>query len=230
MQTTNQKQFLTYVEELMSKDKAKAQRGPVITVSREYGCPGIPVAESLVLALTENFDHKWTVVEKEILIQAAEKMEMSPSLVEKLASQKPPGIFGQIIGSFSGVYVPRDIRAKRTIAQIIGALANEGRCVILGRGGAVLTRDIQQSLHIHLHAQISWRKERIKRMDKITSDEEAVRKIAMVDRERIFLRDFYAGEETGPNLFDLSFNCEYFSVDEIVEIILNAARVRKLQG
>jgi len=223
--------YLTYMEELLARNKFRAQSGPVITVSREYGCPGIPVSEGLVKALTgRGGPQTWRLIDRQVLEMAAEKLKLSPELIEKLSRERPRSIFGQLMESFAGAYIPHDIRAKRAMAQIIRAVADEGHAVILGRGGVTITRDIQASLHIHLHASVRWRKERVKQLDNFSSDEDAYRKIEIVDRERVYLRNFYAGEETDENMFDLSFNCEYLTVDQIVSLAIQAAQMKRMIG
>ena len=90
----------------------------------------------------------------------------------------------------------------------------------------MIARDLEKSLHVHLHASVSWRIPRVKNLEKITSDAEAVGRINLVDKERVFLRNYFAGENPGENIFDVSFNCEYLSEDQIVQTILKLAQLK----
>ena len=128
--------------------------------------------------------------------------------------------------AFSDIHLPSDIKIKKTIARIIRTVALHGNVVIHGRGGAVIARDLEKSLHVHLHASVKWRVPRVKNLEKITSDAEAVGRINLVDNERIFLKNYFAGENLGANVFDVGFNCEYLTEDQIVQSILKLAQLK----
>jgi hypothetical protein len=66
----------------------------------------------------------------------------------------------------------------------------------------------------------------VKNLEKITSDAEAVGRINLVDNERIFLKNYFAGENLGANVFDVGFNCEYLTEDQIVQSILKLAQLK----
>ena len=104
---------------------------------------------------------------------------------------------------------------KKTVANVVRALAHQGNVVIIGRGGVVLTRDIKDALHIRLYGPMEYRIKRVKEMEKV-NDAEARKMIDAIDRERIYLKHLLAGETTDLNLFDVAYNCEKLSVQDIV--------------
>lgn len=110
------------------------------------------------------------------------------------------------------------------MANAIRAFSLAGNVVILGRGGVVVTRDIKQSLHIKLYGPIEYRIERVKEMDGLKTDKEALQKIGVVDRERIYLRDYLAGEELKPDVFDVQLNCGTLTEQEMIDTITSIAR------
>ena len=196
----------------------------IVTISREYGCPGIPVANKVAKALSGKTE--WAVVDKQIIRQAAEEFDIPPKLLDEIAKSKPKGVFEELFLAFSDIHLPSDVKIKKTIARILRTVALHGNVVILGRGGVVLARDIKNSIHIHLHASTSWRIPRVKVLENLSSDAEAIGRINVVDNERIFLRNYFAGENLNSNIFDVSFNCEYLSEDEIVQAILKLTEIR----
>jgi cytidylate kinase len=198
----------------------------VITISREYGCPGILVSTELSKELSKIQSKEWSVVDKQIISQAAEELDIPPGLIEKISKHKPAGIFEELFLSFSDTHLPSDIKVKKTIARILRTVALHGNVIILGRGGVVLSRDIKKSLHIHLHAPVSWRVGRVKVLENITSDNEAIGRIKTVDSERVFLKNYFAGETIDNNIFDVSFNCKYITADEIVHSIVELAKLK----
>ncbi len=220
--------ILDYIKEKIDSDNALSVISVprVITISREYGCPGIPIANEVSKALSAANKSDWSVIDKQIVNQAAEEFDIPARLIEQIAKSNPKGIFEELFLAFSDIHLPSDIKIKKTIARILRTVALHGNVVILGRGGAVIARDLEKSLHVHLHASVSWRIPRVKNLEKITSDAEAVGRINLVDKERVFLRNYFAGENPGENIFDVGFNCEYLSEDQIVQTILKLAQLK----
>lgn len=220
-------QILDYVKELMASAPAPTGPGPVITISREYGCPGRPVSEKLVQELNKKSQKEWKLYDKEILNLAAEEVKISPQAIENAYKGKPKGFFEETLMNFSES-APSDVKIKKAVAGIVRKISTTGNAVILGRGSVVIAKDLEKSLHIHLYAAANWRKEKVKQMDNLKTDAEALKKLEEVDKERIYLRDYFSGEKTDNHLFDLAINCETNSVDDVVAIILYAAGLKKL--
>lgn len=215
--------ILSYVEDKMMKQETERTPGPVITIARDYGCPGIPVARGVTTALSSGLD-EWKLFDKEIINQAASELRLSPEMAEHISQRAPRGFFHEFISAFSQAQNPGDASVKRAVANAIRAISLAGNAVILGRGGVVITRDIKASLHVKLYGSMDYRKERVKQMDNLKTDKEALEKITVVDRERIYLRDYFAGEELNAGVFDIQLNCSTLSEEEIVQAIVLIAR------
>jgi len=214
---------LSYVEDKMMRVNSGKAPGPVITIARDYGCPGVPVAnkvaELLATALAE-----WKVIDKEIINNAAKELSLSPDTAERISRNGPRGFFHYFIGAFAQQQNPSDAVIKLAIANAIRAFSLAGNVVILGRGGVVITRDVKLSLHVKLYARLAYRKVRVMEMDHLASEREALEKISVVDRERVYLRDYFAGEELKDDIFDVQFNCATLTEKEIVEGIVALAK------
>ncbi len=216
--------ILSYVEDKMMKDPGHAKEpGPVITIARDYGCPGIHVAQEVTRGLTD-LRNEWKMIDKEIINHAAQELRVAPEVAERIGHSAPRGFFHEFISAFSQQQNPSDAAVKRQMANAIRAFSLAGNVVILGRGGVVVTRDIKRSLHVKLYGPLAYRIERVKHLDHLTTDKEALEKIGVVDRERIYLRDYLAGEELKPDIFDIQFNCGNLTENEIVQTILYIAR------
>ncbi len=62
------------------KERGKASPGPVITLSREFGCPAKILASEFVETLNKRITkNKWGWVSKEILEKAAKELDVKPS-------------------------------------------------------------------------------------------------------------------------------------------------------
>jgi cytidylate kinase len=222
------KNFLTdYIQEKIkefSTDQTIQQTG-VITISRQYGCPGKPVSMDLAKALGKP-NREWKVVDKEVVKQAADELSIPDDLAEKLFKSQPNRILSDLFSSFSTAKTPTDIEVKKTIARILRTTMLYGNVIVLGQGGVMLARDIRPSLHVFLHANPNWRKKKVRVLENLNTEEQALERIKQVDEERVFLRNYYGGETLTHDVFDISLNCEHFSEEEIVQIVLDAAKKR----
>ncbi len=201
----------------------------VVTISREYGCPGTAIAQEVTKSLSKSTGRKWHFIDKQIMKEASKEFDFPPELIEKIMKTKPRGIFEELFLTFSDIQLPNEIKVKKSIARILRTIILHGDVVILGRGGVVLGRDIKKAIHVHLHAPVSWRKERVKELENLKSDDEAVGRINTVDKERIFLRNYFAGETLDPDIFDVEYNCKTFSKEEIIDSILQLARMKGIK-
>jgi cytidylate kinase len=207
--------------------------GPVITISREYGCPGFTLAQRLASTLShkrlaDGSSGEWKAVNRDILKEVADHFELPESLVNEIYRRAhPANPIVDLFRSFSAKSVPGDVAVKKKIADIILKMATDGRYVIVGRGGAMLARNIPDSLHIQLFAPMAWRLDKVMEREKLSKDE-ALQRIRSVDQERVFLRKFYSGETPSVDFFDVTFNCATLTLDQMESAILDLLYSKKI--
>jgi cytidylate kinase len=216
-------------EELGSSDEP----GPVITISRLYGCPAKKIARQLIELLTEKMEVKgykginWKLITKEIMSESARALEVDPDHIKYIFDYEQKGLIDDILSSHLVKYYKSDRKIRNTVARVIRNIAYEGHAVIVGRGGVAITRDIPRSLHINLEAPLEWRVLRISERNCLSLDD-AEKYVNDVDRRRKQFREYFEGKNTDYTKFDLTFNCMTLSVEEIVKIIFKAIEIRKL--
>jgi cytidylate kinase len=212
-------------------DRPCHEPGPVVTISREMGCPGTQITELLVNELNSRFELKgpeqWKWAGKEeIQRAAAHKLNLPTEEISYVFDAKKKKMAEEILQSMSYRYYKSDRRIRNTVKSVIRTIACEGHVVILGRGGVAITRDLARSLHIHLEAPLEWRTLRIS--EKFQFDLKAAeRYVKEIDRKREEFRTYFGGKGTDYLRFDLTFNCMTLSVKEIVEIIIKTMEIRK---
>lgn len=210
-----------------------AESGPVITISRLYGCPSKVIAKDLTERLNAKALAKglkgvdWSFLTKEIMNESAKELEMDPSKIKYVFDYEKKGLLDDIFAAHSNKYYKSDRKIRNTIAKVIRNRAREGQVVIVGRGGVAITRDIPRSLHINLEAPKDWRVIRISEANNI-SFEEAEKIITDIDKKRKDFREYFEGKNTDYTQFDITFNCMTLSTKEITSIILKAMEERKL--
>ena len=212
---------------------SKGQPGPVITISRLYGCPAKKIAKLLTGELTEKMLVKgykkieWKMITKEIMSESARELELHPSKIQYIFDYEQKGLIDDILSAHLSKYYKSDRRIRNTVGRVIRNIACEGYAVIVGRGGVAITHDIPRSFHVNLDAPLEWRVLRASEKHNI-SLEEAEKLTKDIDKKRKQFREYFEGKNTDYTQFDLTINCMTLSIDEIVKIIVKAIEIRKL--
>ena len=206
--------------------------GPVVTISREYGCPGQKIAQHLNDVLNQRLQHlgkkpEWKWVGKEIFIEAAKDLNLQPEEVEHVFKQTERSVIDQVLSAQSSKFYKNDKSIRLAIGQTIRSIANDGHSIILGRGGVAITRDIKKSIHIYLEAPLQWRASIISEKQQCTIDE--AKKLAIeTDKRREEYRGYFQGRGNDYTWYDVRYNCMTLCIDEIVESIVKLMEIRKL--
>ncbi len=225
--------LIKYMSERLTKEGAKGKEpGPVITISRQHGCPAKTIAKCLSEELTNksvargNKCVNWKYVTKEIISESARELEVEPSKIKYVFEYEQKGLIDDILAAQSSKYYKSDKAIRTTIGRVIRNMANEGNIVIVGRGGVAITRDIPHSLHINLEAPLEWRVLRTSEKYNISTEEAEIMTLD-IDKKRKQFREYFGGKNTDYLWFDITFNCMTMSIEEIVKIIVKAVETRK---
>jgi cytidylate kinase len=110
--------------------------------------------------------------------------------------------------------------------MVVETRAQAGKVIIVGRGGAAITRNLSTGIHIRLRAPISYRlSNMIER--KGLSREQAFALLSQVDLKRFKLqRDYFKDQGDINELFDVTFDCSNVSLDEITKMIMTLLKER----
>lgn len=212
------------------KNHTSPDPGPVITISRTFGCSAKEIAEELVCQLNKIDKKPWRWINKEVLEHAAEQLNLDLDRVRNALTPEK-GFFTNFILSFTDRYEYHinDDHIKNTIAETIRAFAHDGRVIIVGRGGVAITKNMPNVLHLRLMAPFEWRvhetaKKRgfsIEKVEKYAETIDTKRKHII----NLFLKD---KKQYDISLFDLVFNRKSMAKKEIVDTTLNLLSSRKL--
>ncbi len=206
--------------------------GPVVTISRELGCPAKKIATSLTDKLNKHNIKSgktipWKWISKEIMEESAKELGVDLAEIQYVFDYKTHGVLEDLLLSYTKRFYKPDRKIRNTIAKVIRNFADEGNAVIVGRGGVAITRDIPKSLHIQLEAPLEWRALRTSEKHNL-SIEEAQKYCLEIDKKRAQFRDYFQGKGTDYSRVDISFNCMNLDPEEIVNIIIEAMKIRKL--
>lgn len=220
-----------YLADWYKEDPAKhIFPGPVVTISREVGCPAKTVAAGLAdhlntLKKGKSKDHPWRWISKEIMMESARELQVDSSQIRHVFDYKSRGVLEDLLLAQSKDFYKSDLKIRTTIAKVIRRFANEGNAIIVGRGGVAITRDIPKSLHIFLEAPLEWRALRVAEKHEFTI-EQARNYAQSIDKKRSSFRDYFQGKGNDYTRFDIKLNCMTLEHREIIDIIVGALKTR----
>lgn len=204
--------------------------GPVVTISREFGCPSKLVAQKLTESLNKvpgsGIPYPWQYINKEIVETMATELDLKTVEVNYLLSSGKKGVLEDIMASFSPLYIS-DHRIRKTITKVVREIAFRGHVVIVGRGSVAVLHHRPNTLHIRLQAPLEWRIPEICKLRDV-GESEAVKLAREMDKKRTMLIELLYGEAYDSYLFDISLNCQTLSQAEIVQTIMGSMRSRQM--
>jgi cytidylate kinase len=214
--------LLKYFQQRMEREQPVMEvnePGPVITISREYGCLGKIVAKKLTQRINSVYNTDWKWLSKEIFEKLADDLKLNPSVIEEINNFHDRGVSDYLALLLSKSYYPGERKIKNTLHDIILSLANEGKVVMVGRAGYYITNHIQNSYHIRLHAPLDWRVEHISKKRGI-SYQDSMKFVEDMDEKRLRFMEYFHEERKENKPFNQEINCAYKSVDAIVEELI----------
>jgi cytidylate kinase len=189
-----------------------------ITISREVGAGGAAVAQRLGDQLG------WPVFDKEILRHMAKDDQVRTRLYEKMDERDANWLESVLRWLLEGEFRKEDYFHR--LSETVLALARQGPGIFLGRAAdRVLPQD--RGLRVRLVAPEEQRVAEFAQRNQC--DEDAARdRISDLERERTeFTRRHFDQADDAPLRFDVVLNRGRFSVDETVEVISAALRLRQ---
>lgn len=232
------KDFLShYFEQTGQKESGKLhQIGPVVTISRECGCSAKRIATKLSKILTgynylseTKTDVEWRWVSKEIIELAAQELEMDTGKIRNVFLSEAKQSVHEVTQAFSNskVYDADDQEVIDTVKSVVRSICEEGHYIIVGRAASVISQDIPKRLSVKLQAPLDWRINRIMQISNM-SWAEAQEYVLEIDRQRDLFVEHVAGRKLDNNDFDIIFNYSTMLDDQIVDVIVNVLKNKKV--
>ncbi|WP_421877556.1 AAA family ATPase [Marinoscillum sp.] len=150
-----------YMEEREKNLHKPTISGPVLTISRSYGCDEHPLVNSLILHLNQLRDHglkkhTWSYINQEVIEETAKALHMQPYDVEARVMAHTEKTNDWLSG-FNSRKTVSDSIILETIKDIMVTFARKGNVIFVGRGGMNVLRSIPNSLHVKVSAPRDYR-------------------------------------------------------------------------
>lgn len=188
----------------------------VVTITREFGSLGRPIARRLAELLgVEYYD-------RDIVEKAAKQMDMPISIISD-EEEKSSGFFEMVFPL--GTESPeRQQQIFATQETIIASLAYRDSCIIVGRCADYVLQDEPNALHVYIYASYEDRLSNCIGPLKMKEDE-ARKMIAAVDKARKnYHKRFAKYEPNDPKYKHLIINSQKFGVEGTAQILADIVR------
>jgi CMP/dCMP kinase len=210
---------------------------PVITIGRQFGAGGKTVGEMVARELHAD------LLESRIIDEVAHRLQLPKEEVEA-EDEHPGSLLSRLLvalGSASSEpLIPPEVTAwsppnadpafdtRKAVLQItqhvIQEAARVGNVVIVGRGGAYILRDFPGVLHIFLRADTESRVKTVMERYKITSEDEARRRIKLTDENwTAYIKQVYGHDRTHAAHYDMVLDTGRLGYETTVKLIVTAA-------
>ena len=187
----------------------------IITISREMGSGGIPIAHKVADQLG------YKLIDGEAIMEAAKSYGLSPEAVEQ-ADEKPP--------HFVDTLDSKQFLDLHLIELIILEAALKGNVVIYGRGGQDLLKDISSVLRTRIIAPFEDRVERWAEREWLDPDR-ARYLVRKSDQQRAGFIKYYFDRNWEDSVhYDLIINTQRLSEETAVKIICDSIKDQNLEG
>jgi hypothetical protein len=187
-----------------------------ITISREYGCEGYPVAERLREIMMEKSGDEWVLIDKAVLEEVARRHNISEEILLSLGENNR--ILDEVLATFS----PRwksDQEYFGLLSRHVVALAEQGNVIIVELGGAIITRHFEHSRHFRMYGSDTFKSATLAhRLNLAAEDAENLMHRQQKSRDH-FTRDFLSRNDHDPALYDLLFNNDRCAPEKIARTI-----------
>ena len=188
----------------------------IVTISREYGSGGYEVGRRVA----ERMNYKF--YDKELIAHIADKFLIPESFVAATEETelKKKNIFHEVFPVFTRTENENADYIFREQGKFIVQLVEEGNCVIAGRRADYYLRDNPNALHLFFYADQDFKVRRICETENLTEDE-AVKKIADMDRRRRTSYEYVTGRTWGDmHNYDRLICTSTLGLDRCVEEII----------
>lgn len=190
---------------------------PLITISREKGSGGRPIA----YLVAKKLGRSWKVYHNDILKEIARNIDLDTWMAEEIDERVVPVMEEMIADIFGQRYLSTGAY-QRELMDIMARIGSRGNAIIVGRGANFI---FHNALKIRTIADIDQRIKWLIQFEKI-SRKEAVKRIEESDVSRAdFITNVFRADQNDLHLYDLIIKTsDYLSIDQAAEMIVSLAK------
>jgi cytidylate kinase len=198
----------------------------LITVEREYGSGAAAIAAQLAARLG------WKLWDQELTAEIARVAHVTPSAVS-ICEERVDSTFQRLVKVFWRGSYERSMhldhptfdpdRMVQVGEQVMREIAQQGKCVIVGRGAPYFLRERTDSFHVFLYAPRQEKIRRLQRQGRSLRDAEDL--VDSIDRERMhFIKYYFHADWPTRSLYHLMINTA-MGEDNVVAVIVETMQM-----
>lgn len=195
----------------------------IVTISREFGSGGRTIGK----LVAERLGYKF--YDGELIDEVVKSSGLSREIVERYdeyATHKNSFLYSIAVNAGGDSYNGLSFANRVQIAQVnvIKALAEEGNCVIIGRGADYILRDRDDCLNVFVRASLEYRAKHV--IDNYGETEEKIEnRLRDKDaRRRVFYRSFAMREWGAIENYNLMLDSGVIGLEKCADIICNIVK------
>ena len=199
----------------------------VLTIEREYGSGANEIAQGLAERLG------WALWDQALTTEVARMLECDCKHIERQEERRDPlyyRLFKSFLrGSYEGSLASPTLKLadaegiRCATEKLVRRLAEEGRCVIVGRGSEYYLSKSPHAFHVYVYAPFEDKVKRLQEQGK--SEQEAVSLAETVDKDRAdFIRQHFGVEWPERHYFHMMVNSA-MGQEIAADMILNGLKL-----
>lgn len=192
---------------------------PVITISREMGSGGRPIA----YLVAKKLGKRWKVYHKEIIEEIAQKTHLEKKIIKEIDENKIP-LIEALLGDIFGKKYPTFSSYYKNLVRVISTIGQLGNTIIIGRGAEYI---VSHALKIRIICEMEQRIKNEMEFEHLTR-KQAVDRIERSDIARgEFIKTLFHHDTKKPHHYDLVIRTgPSLSIEDAVDLIVRTARRR----
>lgn len=197
-----------------TSDKTEAPH-PTITISREFGCEGMLVAEKTQALLKERTGHEYAIMNRGIIDQLASDPDLADEIQTHFGGKN-----AVMDGLLSTIFTKAtDKEQYQDLCKQIVQFAKNGKIIMVGIGAGYMTQDLPNCHHFRLIAPMHFKVKGVSRRHQLT-EQEAEKMIMKKQKQRNdFVNGILGKDVTDVSLYNMIFNNAENSAHQIAELI-----------
>lgn len=197
--------------EILRKEKAEAKTMPVITLSREPGSGGRPVAQAVADRLgLDLFDHQ-------IINAMAQNAATSTRVIQTLDERGGSMIEDWVSAAISERHLWPD-EVLHVLMKVVGTIARHGGAIIVGRGANFILPP-ESRFRVRIIAPLERRISRVAETYGV-SQNDAKRRVLRTESDRkAFVRKYFHSDIADPAHYDMVLNTGTLSIESAAAAI-----------
>jgi cytidylate kinase len=187
---------------------------PFITIAREPGSGGAPIAKEVAKKLG------FECIDEQIVEEIAKSTRLRKEIIKSVDEKSRTRIEDMVHSMLNPEYID-DIKYVTELSKIILTYAHKGKVVLVGRGANFIA-PFGKGLHVCVTAPYEVRVKRAMDHEGFDRDK-AEEVIGSVEKERKnFVKQYLRKDPNKVNSYDLIINTTYFPMDLAADVIVES--------